>query len=208
MDNVTRYPLAWPRGWPRVDARKQKTSRFASRQPGSGLRSITMALAVDRLDRQLDALGGSEAILSTNLKIGLRGDPLSGQPEPPDRGVAVYFRLNGKDRVLACDAYLTVAGNVAAIAAHIEAIRAIERYGVGTLDQAFTGYDALPPPGPGNRPDWRSALGFPPHSTVTPDDVRLNFRALAKYCTAPSDEAKLKALNLARDAALQELGVK
>jgi hypothetical protein len=33
-----------------------------------------------------------------------------------------------------------VADNIAAIAAHIDAIRRQDRYGVGTLDQAFAGY--------------------------------------------------------------------
>jgi len=36
-----------------------------------------------------------------------------------------------------------VSDNIAAIAAHIEALRAQERYGVGTIEQAFAGYSAL-----------------------------------------------------------------
>jgi hypothetical protein len=59
----------------------------------------------------------------------------------------VYFKLHGKDRVLACDKWDRVADNIAAIAAHIDAIRRQDRYGVGTIDQAFAGYSALPPPG-------------------------------------------------------------
>ena len=61
-----------------------------------------------------------------------------------DPGVAVYFKLKGKPRVLACDRWLSAAENLAAVAGHIEAIRAVDRYGVGTLEQAFAGYQALP----------------------------------------------------------------
>ena len=210
-ENVTRYPLSWPTGWPRTPAAGRRVPRFGTKGLGVGVRAITVGSAIERLDRQLDRLGGggtsTGAILSTNLRIGLRGDPLSGQPEPSDPGAAVYFELRGKARVLACDRWVTAGGNIAAMAAHVDAIRAVERYGVGTLDQAFAGYDALPPPGAGNRPPWRSTLGFKPLARATVADVNLNYRALAKRAVglAPGDESRLLELNLAREAALREL---
>lgn len=199
MDNVTRYPLCWPVGWKRNPLGGVRRSSFSSRG-----REITVYDATSRLERELGFLHAEDMILSTNLRTGLRGDPLSSQREPADRGAAVFFKLNKKDRVLACDVYTTVAGNIAALAAHIDALRRIERYGVGTMEQAFAGYDALPPPSEDNRPQWRRILGFKPETVVTAEDVKLNFRALAK--AAIGNEERLVALNLARDQAMVELG--
>lgn len=208
-ENVTRYPLSWPMGWKRNQLGGVKRSAFSSHG-----RAITVYDATSRLSSELDRLGARDAILSTNLRTGLRGDPLSSQPEPKDPGAAVYFKLRTatpagagtvlREKVLACDLYTTVAGNIAAIASHIDALRRIERYGVGTMDQAFAGYDQLPPPSAENRPVWRAILGFRPEAQVSQDDVRVNFRALAK--ASIGNEERLKALNLARDQALAELG--
>jgi hypothetical protein len=223
MDEVTRYPLSWPTGWKRtmsalrrratfseatlversiyetVDGRLTRTTKMAK-----GSKRITLPTARERLAAQLEWLEAKNALTSTNLQLTSFGLPRADRSPPSDPGVAVYFELHGKDRVLACDRWETVAENIAAIANHIDAIRRVERYGVGTLDQAFMGYDALPPPGADNRPAWRPVLGFKPLAPVTADDVKVNFRALAK--AAATDEARLRELNLARDAALAELG--
>jgi hypothetical protein len=90
----------------------------------------------DELGR-IDAQG---VVLSSNLRLCVDGSVGTDQrAAASDPGVALYFKWKGKDVVLACDSYYTVAGNIAALAAHIEATRAIERYGVGTLEQMFTG---------------------------------------------------------------------
>jgi hypothetical protein len=192
----TRNPLAWPLGWPRAPERKP--SRFTSHG-----RDITISAALSRLELELDRLGATEPLLSTNLKLSLSGVPYSGQAEPTDCGVAIYFKLKGHDRVLACDRYTSASGNIAAIASHIDALRRIERYGVGSIEQAFAGYAALPPPGEDNRPAWRSVLRFEPNDQITVDIVQARYRALAK---ARSNENRgLLDLNLARDAAVMEL---
>ena len=198
MPNPTRSPLAWPQGWPRTE--HLQPSRFSSHG-----RPISISAAMDRLERELGLLGATDPLLSSNLKLSMSGVPYSGQAEPKDRGVAVYFKLEGADRVLACDRYFSCAGNIAAIANHIDALRRIERYGVGTISQAFAGYNALPPPGEDNRPAWRETLGFRPDTKVTPADVNLNYRTLAKKDA--TNEYRLLDLNLAREAALRELGV-
>lgn len=71
--------------------------------------------------------------------------------------MAVYFRLKGEPRVLACDRWDRVADNMAALAAHIDAMRGQLRWGVGSLEQAFAGYKALPAM-PASRP-WYEVLG-------------------------------------------------
>jgi hypothetical protein len=196
MTDKTRFPLAWPHGWPRV------TQRIPARFTSHG-RGITISAAIDRLEQELDRLRATEPLLSSNLKLSLSGVPYSGQAEPKDCAVAVYFKLKGRDRVLACDRYTSASGNIAAIAAHIDALRRIERYGVGTIEQAFAGYTALPPPGADNRPPWREIFGIHPTAAITPADINLVYRARAK--AAATNEAQLLTLNLARDAALQEL---
>lgn len=203
-----RYPLSWPAAWKRAPNRKP--ARFFSADRYAGYSSyhksgkLTVAQAIERLEKQLDRLGGTAAILSTNIMLGLRGMPVSSRGEPQDPGAAVYFQLKGKPRVLACDTWDRVADNIAAIAAHIDAMRRIERYGVGNLEQAFAGYDALPAPSADNRAPWRGMLGFKADATVSVDDVQVAYRAHAKQ--AGNDQGALLQLNLARDAALRELG--
>lgn len=203
-----RFPLSWPTGWKRTTSRKEARF-FSAAHSIDGSRvykggKVTIAQAIDRLDKQLELLGARSPLLSTNMTIGLRGDPLSSRGEPQDPGAACYFTLAGKSRVLACDTWNRCADNIAAIAAHIDAMRRIERYGVGNLEQAFAGYDALPAPNADNRPPWRGMLGFKPDATVTADDVRVAYRAQAK--NVANDQGALLQLNLARDQALRELG--
>jgi hypothetical protein len=218
---VTRYPLVWPPFWKRVAADNRQSRGFREaalttrRHYNStlqktedvtvpGTKPVTMATARQRLSDQLDRLGADDVVLSTNVELTAYGEPRGGRVTPTDPGAAVYFTLATKDRVLACDSWKTVEQNIAAIAAHIECIRRIDRYGVGTLEQAFAGYDALPPPSEENRPAWRKILRFPPLTQVTKDDVQVAFRTLAR--AAATDEARLLELNLARDQALAELG--
>lgn len=73
-----------------------------------------------------------------------------------DVGVAVYFTLGGKPHALACDRWTRVEDNCHALELHVEALRGQERWGVGSVAQAFAGYAQLPAHGP--RP-WREVLG-------------------------------------------------
>ncbi|MFO0578666.1 MAG: J domain-containing protein [Polyangia bacterium] len=138
-------PLKWPLGWPRCAKAGGYRSGFDPK------RSIDKALG--ELMRELRLLGAGELVFTANLRTGKQGGFLSDQPQPPDRGVAVWFKLPRRDgeplqQVLACDRWDRVEHNLHAIALHVEAIRAQERYGVGTLEQAFKGYLALPAPAP------------------------------------------------------------
>jgi hypothetical protein len=112
--------------------------------------------------------------------------------------------LNQQPRVLACDKWNSAADNMAAIAAHIEAIRAQERYGVGTLDQAFAGYAALPPDTAAN---WRAVFGFAADSTPTLDQVDAAYKATArqKHPDVGGTDIEMAHVNRARDYALMEL---
>ncbi len=217
MTDATRFPLSWPFGWKRTAASQRKRAKFGKSYQrygdgGSNWRDrqgLTVRQGLDRLYGEMGRMGGvSHTLVSSNITVTLNGDPRSGQREPDDPGVAVYFKLKGKDRVLACDRWDRVADNLAAIAAHIECIRGIDRYGVGTLDQAFAGYDALPPPGANNRPPWRKVFGIPDDMPATPSAVQGFYRDLARklHPDVPGGSHEAMAmLNEARDAALREL---
>ena len=212
MSETTRYPLSWPTGWRRTAAHQRARATFRSTRQStsinddgsvvrtSAVRALTVADAIRRLSGELGRLGATHEILSTNVKTRLDGLPYSNQPEPTDPGAAVYFKLKGKPRALACDKWMRVADNIAAIAQHIDALRRIDRYGVGTMEQAFAGYAALPP----SAEDWRSVFGLNGGATLA--DVEAKFRALAiqAHPDRGGDPAVMAKLNAARDAARRE----
>lgn len=154
---ITAYPLQWPEGWPRTKSWHQKNGRF--KHDG---RWITVYAACDRVLRELEMLGivRDDIVISTNLKTRMDGMPRSDQREPSDHGAAVYWQTRkGVRRVMAIDQYDKVADNLAAIAATLDAMRAIDRHGgAQILDRAFTGFSALPAPGAPR--GWREVLGI------------------------------------------------
>jgi hypothetical protein len=180
------YPLAWPAGKPRTASSRRERGRFGKQKItfyGTGENAgsyrskgeLTVADALRRLQGELDRLGASLPVVSTNLETRLDGLPRSGQRRPEDPGVALYFQLKAKPIVLACDHYDTVEANLAAIVAHIDAMRAMERHGVGSLEQMFAGFMALPPAMAPD--DWREPLGNP----RTLDQAETNYRERMKY---------------------------
>ncbi len=216
-----RYPLSWPTGWRRTPAAARNRAQFSKRtQQRREWRDATGALKVStwssksdlsvseatrRLTEKLRRLGvdGDDFILSTNLQVRLDGLPRSNQRDPGDPGVAVYFRLAGKDRCLASDRWDRVADNIAAIAAHIEALRAIERYGIGTIDQAFAGYTALP----ATTDEWWIVLGVKPNDGT--DIITTRFRELARthHPDRGGDPNEMVRINAAYEAFKKERGL-
>lgn len=171
MSEKTSFPLCWPEGWPRHKTREY--SRF-----GRYNNLHTMARAVDFLQLELNRLGSTKEVLSTNVKTKLSGEPYSGMAQPSDPGVAVYFELNGKPVSLACDKWNRVEDNVWAIAKHIESLRGQERWGVGTMEQAFRGYMALPGIGESSASEWWKTLGVT--INASPEQVKEAYRLLVK----------------------------
>jgi len=196
---IPRYPLQWPTSWTRTLQTRRRSGQF--RDHGSW---IGIPGAVSRLQAEIDRLGGEEVTLSTNLKPRLDGGVVANQGEPADPGVAIYFRFKGRATVLACDRYYRVADNIAAIAAHIDALRRIERYGVGTIEQALAGYRSLPAD---SAADWRQVFGFGKQEDVSAEQLQQVFKAraaLAHPDKGGTDEGMMH-LNRAREFALQEI---
>lgn len=179
MTAATAYPLAWPLGWKRSRSRQSATfkDRKSANRPRYGnytpAIAVSIAVARDRLQAELDRLGAAGVTLSTNVELRLDGHPRSARAEPTDTGVALYFKMNSRDTVLACDKWDRVADNIVAIAKHIEALRGQERWGVGTMAQAFAGYQALP-----SVPGWHETLEVAP--TACRADIDAAYRRKAR----------------------------
>lgn len=199
------FPLQWPAARPRVTDRRraQFNKKVQGRHSYKETKELTVADAIDRLQNELDRLGAEDYILSTNLETKLNGLPRSGQAEPGDPGAALYFSLDGKPHCLPCDTYDRVADNIAAIGKHIEATRAIERYGVASLAEMFTEFQALPAPGRQAARPWRAVFGMPSDWSPTTTEVTARYRELAKE--RQHDHDRLTELNLAREAANKEI---
>lgn len=190
------YPLHWPVGRPRTSSRTR--AAFATRSGGAGglLRPLTPAEGRDRVLDELDRLKAFDVVISSNLG-GLS------RAEPRDPGVAVYFNLrNGKaaseKHCLACDRWDRVADNLAAIAAHVEAIRGQLRWGVGDVAQAFAGYKALPAVRA-----WWEVLGVAPNAP--PAAIKARRRELLErhHPDRGGDPAQAAEVNAAYAAAVQ-----
>jgi hypothetical protein len=184
------YPLTWPVAWPRHQGMRERAS-FSRKVAVSGVswkrsESLTVATAINRLICEASAFTRSgrtyridpeHMVISTNIPATRAGMPMSGRSEPVDPGVAVYFHFDGKPMVLACDKWDRVADNIAAIAAHLDAMRGMERWGVGKLSQVFAGYAALPAPGQ-TFGTWYDYLGVPHNATF--EQAREAYREKAK----------------------------
>lgn len=172
---VTPFPLYWPVGWKRTNAGLRRWSNFGKSRKAM---AFTVYSEVQNVLAELDRLGARNAVISSNLRLRQDGIPASNQGRPNDPGIAVWFELRdeqGHWHVLACDCWLKPEENLRAIAKHIDALRGQERWGVGSLAQAFRGYQALPETA-GGMP-WWTTLGV--HQDATQDEIRTAFRKKA-----------------------------
>lgn len=211
LEYVCRPRLIWP---PEVK-RTPASDRSGSRGFRSGGSPITTPRAEARLIEVLDAFTKvGQDYRTTGIEIaadwsigklgGFLADGHRGQSGDP--GVVLSFVFDGMPMTLPCDRYDSVAGNLAAIAAHLEAIRGIERWGVSTVKQLLSAHAALPATaGEGTRP-WRAVLELGPSSSI--DDVKTAFRrlALVRHPDRGGSDAAMTELNLAQEEALKELG--
>jgi hypothetical protein len=132
--------------------------------------------------------------LSTNFELRADGRPRRDRRYPADPGVAFYFELDDQPHVLACDRWDTVADNIAAIAAHIEALRGQERWGVADMKQAFAGHVQLPAP-----EQWWQVLGVRPDATVDQIDAAWRDKMRAAHPDRGGSDAAAARLNRARE---------
>lgn len=192
------YPTAWPTGRPKTTSRKDALWRHDGRP-------VSYDVALRRLREQVRSVTANgkpwrmfELTLSTNYELRLDGRPRRNQGEPADPSVAFFFELDGDPHVLACDRWASIPDNIAAIAAHIEALRGQERWGVADMKQAFAGHLALPAP-----EQWWQVLGVSEH--VSNEDINVAYRKLAATAHPDSggSDAAMARVNAARDEGLR-----
>lgn len=202
---ATAYPLDWPSGWKRTTYRTRakflgKPGRAIDGVAGgwSPAERVTLSQGMDRLNAAVRRLGGDDIVISTNLRLNVNGTPNRSQAMPSDPGAAVYWTQGKNQRCMAIDTYDRLPDNLAAIAATLDAMRAIERYGGALiLDRAFQGFTALPAP---EQPFQVLGVG----ADASREEIERAFRLLASkhHPDRGGDEHTMARINAARDAML------
>jgi hypothetical protein len=153
MSEQTAYPLYWPERRPRTPPHERRTGHFKT----------SFAKARDNCLFEIRRLGGTQAMISTNVRLKRDGTPEAvawGARLNGDNGAAVYFNRKGKDLCFACDRWVHVQDNMHAISLTIQALRGIARWGTGDMmEAAFRGYMALPAVGESGASEWHKVLG-------------------------------------------------
>jgi hypothetical protein len=181
---IPAFPLQWPAGWKRTPWDQRKRAAFGKareRFVNAAHRSLTITEGTERVLAELQrmGIGRDVVVISSNLQLRLDGMPRGQQAEPGDPGIAVYWTEGGRTpRVIAIDRYDRTADNLAAIAATLDAMRAIERHGGAViLERAFAGFTALPAPSATRPPrEWWQVLGV--SQNALPSTIRDEYRAL------------------------------
>lgn len=176
---VDAYPLHWPANFPRTKPEDRQPARF--NQDG---KPLTIAVARDRILSEIRAftrtgrtwrIDPDQVVISSDVPLRNDGLPASGRRMPDDPAVAVYFELDGEAYCLPCDTWDRVPDNMAAIAAHLGAMRGIERWGVGDVRTHFAGFVALE-----HKPElkWYDVLGCSPDAA--PAEVMAAYKVATK----------------------------
>lgn len=184
-------PLEWPIGRARTESYRRKQALF-----GRGARGVHVEDGIDDVAQQLRMLGAKRVVITYNRRL---------QAASSDPGAAAYFELPKLGQhVLACDRFDRVGDNLRAIALHLEAMRGMERWGVGTLEAAFAGYKALP--AVGDTAPWWRVLGF--EQRPTREQAEAKYKALMRqhHPDLGGSGAQAAEITAAWQRAKQELG--
>jgi hypothetical protein len=200
---VQAFPLAWPQGWPRTPERARETDhQFTQTDRNTGYRvPVSLEYACSLLREELIRLKAANVVVSWNYRHDQYGFPIETEFAVKDQGVAVYFTLNGRPMVIACDRYQRAAANLRSLGLALEAMRQLARHGGGVMmERAFAGFAALPRP-----PSCWDVLGV--EEGASRADIERAFRHRAKkvHPDAGGNDYAMAELNAARDQALQEM---
>lgn len=124
--------------WPGVPTKDRQKSRFDS----------TYSQTLNLLERELGMLGAREVVIQVDCDASqvrldgrLRADARLRGP-----GVVLSFELDKQPVSFPCDRYPDWHDNLRAIALSLEALRAVDRYGVTRQAEQYRGWMALPAP--------------------------------------------------------------
>jgi hypothetical protein len=195
------HPLAWPNGWPRTRSHARKNDRCFH---GKNSR-LSVARVRNQLLDELHLLGARDIVLSSNVPTRSDGLLHSDPRRLDDPGIAIYFKLRGKQIVMARDGFISVAGNLRSLALAIEALRQLERHGGSLmLERAFEGFRAIAP-SDWKKP-WREVFGI---KTDWNGDLTGLYREKARirHRDAGGSDTLMAELNVAYQEGSQELGL-
>lgn len=206
-----KYPLNWPAGWRRTSPSSRSQAKFVGKAAQLGVEGapykprerVSIPQGVARLTKQLGMLSGSAVTISSDLALNKDGTIRRDQRTPTDPGVAVYWKgPKGEPRCMAIDQYTRIADNLAAIAATLEAMRAIDRYGGAMImERAFTGFKALTAP-----EQWWTVLGCQIDANRLEIERAFRIKASDAHPDKPGgSHEKMARLNWAREFGLAGL---
>jgi hypothetical protein len=126
--------------WPHPDTSPRR-GRYTFKAPWSD--------TLDLLERELDHLDASDVIIGCGLRetdIRMDGWPRAGARVPDHPGVELSFSspVAAHRLVYATDSCERWEHNVRSIALGLEALRAVDRYGITQDNQQYAGFKALP----------------------------------------------------------------
>lgn len=191
--------------WPDPPTKRRERSRF-----DSGYES-TKAL----LERECRHLGAREvviqlAVAESDIRIDGTYPKASARIDHP--GVIVSFESKHGPLRYSTDTFTNWLDNLRAIALGLEALRKVDRYGIGRGGEQYQGWNALPPGMPmGAAMTFEDAcrvLGLDPTLAVGGEAVRQAFKHLSKthHPDAGGDPEEFRSLVTARDLLLADSG--
>lgn len=190
--------------WPGALTAKRQRAKFRA-----GYKD-TLAL----LDRELRHLGARQVVLQVALtedQIRLDGRPRAGA-SPSHPGIVLSFESKHGPLSYPCDRFTEWEDNLRAVALSLEALRAVDRYGVTRRAEQYRGWQALPPPA-GRRLDVQSAVRLLARLSgleVRADNLAEAYRAAAlkAHPDRGGDAETFALLQEARDVLTHHLGAK
>lgn len=174
--------VEWPDGFERTDERQREPYPHGFR--------VDRRQAFENILEELKKLGAEEVRIDSGAtKKTVNPNALSQDANPDDPSVVVYFSKDGQDFAVPCDKWDNVRDNAQAIAKYLDAKRALDRYGVKTVESEFTTQKL--PPGEDHDPGEDASGhgdfdGKPPHtvlgvaSDAADDEIKAAARALKK----------------------------
>jgi hypothetical protein len=191
LDQVTEYPLCWPENKPRAADRKSAPFK------------TTLPKAEREIEYEMGRWRARGYIVSMSPRH---------RAKLVDPGIALWWNqpIAGKPvaelRVLACDTYEGIEDNAHAIALTLTGLRAFERYGTYTREQAIEGARlALPPPTRVDGPPWWEVLGVEASWPLEAIEALWRSKAEKAHPDRGGSHDEIARLNAAMDEARQEL---
>jgi hypothetical protein len=187
-------------------------ARESGQRRASTVFSSTYNRTLDRLEHELQQLGAIDIVIEAGYtRADLRNDgwPAS-KAKPAHPAVVLAFRSkkNGEEYSFPCDTFNTFEHNLHAIAFTLEALRAVNRYGVTRGHEQYKGFAQLEAPPDTKRWTVDAAAAWlaarhgvaPGQILANPDDYREAYRAQARRVHPDASAAATDDWNRLQDA--------